>query len=96
MALKVFKHLNTIEAIKSFTNINCNLCMYKCLIIPKKLCDKSFTLVKNLKYMGHASKKRLSIDFFYVLMGPILGERVRLYNKFKGFIFKNANGHFEY
>ena len=43
MSFKLVKHINPIGAIKSFTQLNFNLCMEKRLTILKKLCDKNVT-----------------------------------------------------
>ena len=45
MVCKVVKQLNPIGAMKTFTKLNCNLCMQERLKILKKICDKRVTVM---------------------------------------------------
>ena len=64
MTFKLTNQLNTLGVMKKFTKPNCNLCMQELLRILKILRDKRVTVIKkNRRFMGHAGKKRLSIDF---------------------------------
>ena len=45
MTFKVLKQLNPIGAMKTFTKINCNLCMQERLTILKMICDKRVTVM---------------------------------------------------
>ena len=58
MTFKVLKHLNPINAMKTFTKPNCNLCMQERLTILKMICDKRVTVMhKNSKIYGACRHK---------------------------------------
>ena len=58
MTFKVFKQLNLIGAIKTFTKPDCNLCMQERLMILKMLRDKRVTVMnKNSEIYGACRHK---------------------------------------
>ena len=58
MAFKVVKELNPIDAMKTFTKSNCNLCMEERLKILKKIRDKRVTVMnKNSEIYGACRHK---------------------------------------
>ena len=62
MTFKVVKEQNPIDAMKTFTKPNCNLCMEERLKILKKIRDKRVTVMnKNLKIYGACRHK---INFY--------------------------------
>ena len=64
MDFKVVKQLNPIDAMKTFTKTNYNLCMEERLTILKKLRDKHVTVMnKNSEIYRNAVTKFLSVYF---------------------------------
>ena len=65
MMSKLVKQINPIGAMKTFMKPNCNLCMEKCLTIPKNLRDKRVTIIdKNLDINRAFQHKTTSYQFF--------------------------------
>ena len=64
ITFKVVNQINPIGAMKTYTKLNCNLCIQERLTILKKLREKRVTVMnKNLEIYGASRHKRLSIDF---------------------------------
>ena len=58
MPFKVVMQINLIGAMKTFTKLNCNICMEEHLTILKKLCGKHITIMnKNLEIYGSCRHK---------------------------------------
>ena len=67
MTLKVVNQIKPIGAIKTFTKLNCNLCMEDYLIILKKLHDKGVMVMnKNLQIYGACQHKTTFRQFFII------------------------------
>ena len=64
-AFKVVKQLSPVDAIKTFTKPNCNLCMEERLTILKKLREKRVTIMnKNSEIYGACRHKTCFHRFF--------------------------------
>ena len=72
MTFKVVKELNPIGAMKTFTELNCNLCMEERLMILKNVCDKRVKVMnKNLEIYGAFRHKTTFRRFFLSTDDPV-------------------------
>ena len=66
MKFKVENQLNPIGSMKSFTKLNCNLCIEERLMILKNIHDKRATIMnKNLDIYG-AFRHKTTFHLFYL------------------------------
>ena len=73
MTFKVVKQLSMIDAMKTFTEPNCNLCVEERLTILKKLRDKRVTIMnKNSEIYGAIRHKTCFHRFFLSTDDPVL------------------------
>ena len=96
MIFLLVKQLNPIVAINILIKINCNLCMYKGLIIINiYVIDMLHLFKKYQKYMGSTGTIRFYIHFSLALIIPPFGEIfVPLHWILRPYLFKTYNGCF--
>ena len=73
MAFKVVKQINPIEAMKSFTKLNCKLCMEERLTNLKKLRDKTSQLLKKSEIYRACRHKMTFYRFCLSTDDPTIG-----------------------
>ena len=67
MAFSVVKRLKHIGAMKTFTKLNCNLCLGGCLTIIKKLYDERVTLLNKNSEMYEACGHKTNFHRFCLI-----------------------------